>query len=223
MQTVRVFQNSQFGSIRIIDNDGEPWFIGKDIANALGYSNTKDALNNHVDEEDKRIIKRSQITTFNIPQRSGTDTFTIPARGLTIINESGLYSLVLQSKLPAAKPFKRWVTHEVLPSIRKTGQYISPKSTQPEKPKAKEQSPNREYMVSLAEVLEAHRVFTEYVAQRISDTELPPKAPSYMSKEILLQCALAEVWKQGKLWHKNHEEKTPVQKLLGANFENVLA
>lgn len=189
--------------VRTVEQNGTVWWVLVDVCRILDIRNTTDVA---------RRLDEDERSRFNLGRQGET----------WIVNESGLYSVLLRSDKPEAKPFKRWVTHEVLPSIRKTGQYISPKSAQPEKPKAKDQSPNREYMISLAEVLEAHRVFTEYVAQRISDTELPPKSPSYMSKEILLQCALAEVWKQGKLWYKNHAEKTPVQKLLGANFENVL-
>lgn len=111
---LKVFENPEFGEIRTVEVEGEPWFVGKDIAEALGYSNTKDALSTHVDCEDKRIFQRSEIATFEIP-----------TRGLTIINESGLYSLVLSSKLPDAKKFKRWVTAEVLPSIRRHGVYAT--------------------------------------------------------------------------------------------------
>lgn len=98
--------------VRAIEKNGEPWFVGKDVAKILGYGNTKDALLNHVDEEDRVILQKSENTTFEIPNR-----------GMTIINESGLYSLILSSKLPTAKEFKHWVTSEVLPSIRKTGEY----------------------------------------------------------------------------------------------------
>lgn len=110
---IKVFKNPQFGAIRTTEKDGEPWFVGRDVAEALGYANTKDALASHADEEDKRIIQRSENATFDIPNR-----------GLTIINESGLYSLILSSKLPTAKEFKRWVTSEILPSIRKSGGYV---------------------------------------------------------------------------------------------------
>lgn len=189
--------------VRTVEQNGTVWWVLVDVCRILDIRNTTDVA---------RRLDEDERSRFNLGRQGET----------WIVNESGLYSVLLRSDKPEAKPFKRWVTHEVLPSIRKTGQYISPKSAQPEKPKAKDQSPKCEYMVSLAEVLEAHRVFTEYVTSRIASTELPPKSPSYMSKEILLQCALAEVWQQGKLWHKNHAEKTPVQKLLGANFENVL-
>lgn len=113
MEELKLFNNPEFGTIRVISIEDEPWLVGKDVAEALGYSNTKDALATHVDDEDKRVIQRSENATLEIPNR-----------GLTIINESGLYSLVLSSKLPTAKKFRRWVTSEVLPSIRKTGGYI---------------------------------------------------------------------------------------------------
>lgn len=109
---LKIFESNEFGEIRTIVKDGEVWFVGKDIAEVLEYSNTNDALISHVDDEDKRIIQKSENATFEIPNR-----------GLQIINESGLYSLILSSKMPKAKEFKRWVTSEVLPSIRKTGSY----------------------------------------------------------------------------------------------------
>lgn len=109
MNNIQIFNNPEFGQVRTVTIDDEPWFAGKDVAAALGYSNTKDALARHVDTDDKR---GSRITT-----PSGTQE-------MTIINESGLYSLILSSKLPTAKKFKRWVTSEVLPAIRKTGGYI---------------------------------------------------------------------------------------------------
>ena len=106
MNQIEIFKNPEFGAIRAVEIDGEPWLVGKDIALALGYKNAKDALATHVDAEDKRIVQRSENATFDIPNR-----------GITIINESGFYSLVLSSKLPKAKQFRRWVTSEVLPTI----------------------------------------------------------------------------------------------------------
>lgn len=114
MNDIQIFNNEQFGQVRVITKDGEPWFVGKDIAEVLGYLNTKDAIATHVYEEDKKIIQRSENATLEIPNR-----------GLTIINESGLYSLILSSKLPQAKKFKKWVTSDVLPSIRKYGMYAT--------------------------------------------------------------------------------------------------
>lgn len=115
MADIQLYTNEKFGEIRTTVIDGEPWFVGKDVALALGYADTKSALADHVDGEDKTLIQRGKNATFEIPNR-----------GLTFINESGLYSLVLSSKLPSAKAFKRWITHEVIPSIRKHGAYITP-------------------------------------------------------------------------------------------------
>lgn len=111
MNELKIFENPVFGQVRIVECDGEPWFVGKDVAQALGYKDTINALKSHVDPEDKQ--GGWQITT-----PGGTQE-------MTIINESGLYSLVLSSKLPTAKAFKRWITSEVIPSIRKTGGYIT--------------------------------------------------------------------------------------------------
>ncbi|MGN1274501.1 MAG: phage antirepressor [Thermoguttaceae bacterium] len=112
----QTFSDNEFGDIRVImDDKNEPWFVGREIAEKLGYSNTSDALVKHVDPEDKQILQKSRFATFEIPPR-----------GLTIINESGLYSLVLSSKLESAKRFKRWITSEVLPTICKHGMYVEP-------------------------------------------------------------------------------------------------
>ena len=107
---IKIFESPEFGRIRTVSNEkGEPWFIGKDVATVLGYSNVRDALCKHVDKEDKGVA--------NCDSLGGRQK-------TTIINESGLYSLILQSKLPRAREFKRWVTSEVLPQIRRTGGYI---------------------------------------------------------------------------------------------------
>lgn len=111
MSELQIFENPEFGTIRSVEVDGEPWLVGKDVAAALGYSDTSDALKRHVDDEDKLT-------------RRFTDSGQ--SREMYIINESGLYSLILSSKLPSAKKFKRWVTGEVLPSIRKSGGYLAP-------------------------------------------------------------------------------------------------
>ena len=107
---LQIFNNAEFGSIRTLDINGEPWFVGKDVAGALGYSNTRDALAKHVDEEDKNSVAIHDGIPGNPNQ--------------TVINESGVYSLVFSSKLPTAKKFKRWVTSEVLPAIRKHGVFV---------------------------------------------------------------------------------------------------
>ncbi len=108
MNDLAIFENPEFGHIRGLKIEGEPWFVGKDVAAALGYSDTAQAIRKHIDDEDKGVV---ESTTPGGKQN------------ITIINESGLYSLMLKSKLPGAKKFKRWVTSEVLPSIRKTGAY----------------------------------------------------------------------------------------------------
>jgi prophage antirepressor-like protein len=108
MEQLKIFENEEFGQVRTINIDGEPWFVGKDVAKILGYKDTSDAMRRHVDDEDKLT-------------RCFTDSGQ--KRELYIINESGLYSVILSSKLPSAKRFKRWVTSEVLPAIRKTGIY----------------------------------------------------------------------------------------------------
>lgn len=110
MNEIKIFNNEEFGQVRVIEINDEPWFVGKDVAEALGYSNTRDALALHVDIEDKNTVAFSDGKRGNPNQ--------------TIINESGLYSLILSSKLLNAKRFKRWVTFEILPSIRKNGGYI---------------------------------------------------------------------------------------------------
>lgn len=107
---LEIFKNEEFGEIRTVTIDGEPWFVGKDIATALGYSNASKALNDHVDKEDKL----NNVSLSSLGQRGGW-----------LINESGVYSLILLSKLPSAKKFKHWVTSEVLPAIRKHGLYAT--------------------------------------------------------------------------------------------------
>ena len=113
MNEITVFSNEIFGNVRTIQIDGEPWFVGKDIAGILGYSNPRDALANHVFEEDKGVEKLDTLGGV---------------QSLAIINESGLYSLIFNSRLESAKKFKHWVTSEVIPQIRKTGSYHAPKT-----------------------------------------------------------------------------------------------
>ena len=108
MNEIKIFDNPEFGKVRTMEINGEPYFVGREVAMILGYKNPLDALTKHVDEEDKGVA--------NCDTLGGTQK-------MTVINESGLYSLILSSKLPKAKEFKRWVTSEVLPSIRKHGAY----------------------------------------------------------------------------------------------------
>lgn len=110
MMDLQVFANAEFGEIRTLEIDGQPWFVGKDVADILGYKNSRKALSDHVDSEDK----------------TSNDSLRVNGSNLTLINESGLYSLILSSKLPQAKAFKRWVTNDVLPAIRNHGSYVVP-------------------------------------------------------------------------------------------------
>ena len=109
MADLQIFENEQFGQVRTLEINSEPWFVGKDVGEILGYSNTPKAIRDHVDEEDKTV----------------NDLFTVNGTKGVLINESGLYSLILSSKLPKAKEFKHWVTSEILPSIRRHGAYMT--------------------------------------------------------------------------------------------------
>lgn len=117
MKNMEIFKSHKFGSVRTLILNNEPWFVGKDVAEILGYAKPENAIANHVDEEDK---------TSTLIQGSGSN-YKCKA---IIINESGLYSLVLSSKLPSAKEFKRWITHEVIPAIRQHGAYMTPEVIQ---------------------------------------------------------------------------------------------
>lgn len=143
MNELKIFNNEEFGKIRTVTIDNEPWFVGKDVAVILGYSNPQKALRDHVDEEDRTL----------------NDSFTVNGTKGILINESGLYGLILSSKLPNAKKFKHWVTAEVLPVLRKTGRYNL-------------QQPQGKELLALA-VLEAQKTIEEQTAQI---EEMKPKA-----------------------------------------------
>ena len=119
MNELKVFQNEEFGEVRSLVINNEPWFVGKDVAKALGYENPSKAIRDHVEEEDKKV--GVQNVTPYISDYLGRKQYP------TFINESGVYSLIFGSKLPTAKKFKHWVTSEVLPTLRKTGKYEIPK------------------------------------------------------------------------------------------------
>ena len=160
MNELKIFKNSEFGEIRTVEIDGEPWFVGKDVAEILGYANPSKALSDHVDEEDK--LNNESLSSLG-------------QRGGWLINESGLYSLILSSKLSTAKKFKRWVTSEVLPSIRRTGAYgvQVPRTLKEALQLALEQE----------EKLEALQLDNSIKTQQIA--ELTPKATYY---DLILQC-----------------------------------
>lgn len=135
MNQIKIFESTEFGQVRTVLVNEEPYFVGNDVAEILGYTNTSKALKDHVDTEDKLNNK----TLSSLGQRGGW-----------LINESGLYSLVLSSKMPNAKKFKRWVTSEVLPSIRKHGAYLTPE-------KLEEALLNPDTLIKLATDLKAER------------------------------------------------------------------
>lgn len=140
-----VFENPEFGSVRTMEQDGEPWFVGKDVATILGYANASKAVLSHVDDEDKTFVMLDIADSQN-------GNVSVGQSKTALINESGLYSLILSSKLPTAKKFKRWVTSEVLPAIRRTGSYNTP------------QIPQGRELLALA-VLEAQKTITEQSQQ----------------------------------------------------------
>lgn len=159
MNELQIFKSPEFGQVRTVTIDGEPWMVGKDIATALGYTNTRKALNDHVDDEDKGVTKCDTLGG---------------AQEMTVINESGLYSLVLSSKLPTAKKFKHWITSEVLPAIRKHGAYMTPE-------KIEEALLNPDTLIKLATELKAEREARKHAELEAASAkqaigELKPKA-----------------------------------------------
>ncbi len=145
MNDITIFEHPEFGQVRTVDVNGEPWLVGKDVATALGYSDTAQAVRKHIDEEDKGVV---DLTTPGGIQK------------ITIINESGLYSLVLSSKLPGAKKFRRWVTSQVLPSIRKHGGYIAGQETMTD-----EELMARALLVADSKIKERDRLIAEQAKQ----------------------------------------------------------
>lgn len=145
MNELKVFNSPEFGQVRTFDKGGEPWFVGKDVAIILGYERTADAIRAHVDEDDKGVGK---IQTPGGKQK------------IVIINESGLYSLVMGSKLPTAKQFKHWITSEVIPSIRKYGAYLTPE-------KVEEALLNPDTLIRLATELKEERSKRQQAEQQI--------------------------------------------------------
>lgn len=148
---IKIFKNPQFGAIRTMEKDGEPWFVARDVASALGYAKTENAIAVHVYECDK---------TSTLIQGSGSN---YKSKAI-VINESGLYALIFGSKLPSAKPFKHWVTSEVLPSIRKTGGYNADATMQSVV----------QTLATMQRVLEAQQ---EINKKLLSQLQTPPTAP----------------------------------------------
>lgn len=135
MNDLQIFSNPEFGQVRTVELDGQPWLVGKDVAEALGYKNPTKAIIAHVDEEDKRLEMLPQgadTQNGDVPQGAEAQNGILPSGSTktALINESGLYSLILSSKMPKAKAFKHWVTSEVLPALRRNGVYETVKAQQ---------------------------------------------------------------------------------------------
>lgn len=164
MSELQIFKNAEFGSIRTLTINGEPYFVGRDVAEILGYSNSRKVLADHVDEEDKGVTKCDTL--------GGTQE-------MTVINESGLYSLILSSKLPTARRFKRWVTSEVLPTIRKHGVYA-----------VDEVLANPDMLIEALLQLKAEREINQALKETVAVqnqqiVEMKPKASYY---DVVLNC-----------------------------------
>ena len=186
MNDIKIYENAEFGSVRTLEVNGEPYFVGKDVAEILGYSNPQKAIRDHIDDEDKTL----------------NESFTVNGTMAVLINESGLYSLILSSKLPKAKEFKHWVTSEVLPSIRKHGAYMTDAVlhraiTEPD------------FLIQLATELkeeqEKRRALESTVAvQSQQITELQPKASYYdvvlNSKDLLSIGKIAKDFGKSAVW-----------------------
>lgn len=170
MNEVKIFNNPLFGEVRVFIVNNEPWFVGKDVALLLGYAKPENALSTHVDDEDK---------TITLIQGTGSNYKS----NTTIINESGMYSLVFGSRLKTAKEFKRWVTSDVLPSIRKTGGYLA--TTQEDTP---ELIMARALQVAQA-TINKHQQMLEQANERIAlqDTQLKQQAPKVKYVDDVLQ------------------------------------
>lgn len=210
MQELQTF-NFEDLPVRTLTVDEEPYFIGKDVAEVLGYSNTRDALNKHVDEDDKKILTSRNTTLDNLPNR-----------GLTAVNESGLYSLIFSSKLESAKRFKRWVTSEVLPAIRKHGIYATDSVIE-------QTIQNPDYIINVLTEFKKEREGRLVAEQQVQ--ELKPKATYYdlvlQNKSLLSVSKIAKdygmsaralnkllhelgvQYKQGDIWllYAKHQDK----------------
>lgn len=157
---LQIFNHPQFGEIRAVEINGEPWFVAKDVAKALGYSNGRDAIAKHVDDEDKNTVVNRDGNRGN--------------PNMTVVNESGVHALVFGSQLPGAKQFKHWVTSEVLPTIRKHGAYLTPQVTN-------QILNNPDFLISLANKIKEEQtrnriLMEENTDLRVKNEEMKPKA-----------------------------------------------
>ena len=196
MNEMQIFQNAEFGSVRTADLNGVPYFVGKDVAGILGYSNTRKALLDHVDEEDKTdgVTIRDSIGREQAP---------------VLINESGLYSIILSSKMPNARRFKRWVTSEILPTIRKHGVYATD-----------ELIANPDLAIAaftaLKEEREKNRLLEQTTAvQKQQIAEMKPKASYYdvvlNCKDLISTSTVAKDYGKSAIWMNRYLHEKGVQ------------
>lgn len=195
MNELQVFENAEFGPVRTVEVNGEPYLVGKDVAEILGYERPAKAILDHVDDEDKDEVPIQDT----IGRMQNTP----------IINESGLYSLILSSKLPTAKKFKRWVTSEVLPSIRKHGMYATDELLN-----------NPDLLISVATALKAEReknirLTTTVAIQEQQISELQPKASYYdvilNCKDLLPATKIAKDYGKSAVWLNSYLHNRGVQ------------
>lgn len=216
MNELQIFQNKEFGEVRSLVINNEPWFVGKDVAEALGYKDVNHAILDHVDEEDKVNSKTQGQIAPELGQR-----------GSWLINESGLYSLILSSKLPNAKKFKRWVTSEVLPTLRKTGSYTKVPSDPRELLRltieAHEQTAQRvdvlEEKVTALEETTTINSSQQYTLEKIAKTTviralggIDSRAYQLMSRKIF-----SNIWRD----YKNYFKLGSYRDTLKTEFENA--
>lgn len=212
MNELQVFNSEEFGQVRSLMIDNEPWLVGKDVAVALGYNNPRDAISKHVEDEDKGVAKCDTLGG---------------KQNLTIVNESGFYSLVFGSKLPSAKKFKHWVTSEVLPTLRKTGSYAKvptdPRELLMLTIKAHEQTAQRvdvlEEKVSDLEKSTTIDSSQQYTLERIAKTTvisalggIDSRAYEYMSRKMF-----ATIWRD----YKNYFKLGSYRDTLKIDYENA--
>ena len=187
---ISIFENEAFGTVRTLYIEGQPWFVGKDVAEALGYSNPRDALSKHVDEDDKNTVAIRDGNKGNPNQ--------------IIINEAGVYSLIFSSKLPEAKSFKRWVTHEVLPSIRRHGVYLSDEALE-------RAAREPEYLLELAREIKEEKDLFESLGYYNLRKELSNLSEELKCKRKNIPNILIE---KGYLYHDKKKGLTPYPEYL---------
>lgn len=198
MNNLEIFKNEEFGEIRTIELDNEIYFVGSDIASALGYSNARDAISKHVEDEDKR----PDVAFYDGSQN----------RRMTVINESGLYSLILSSKLPNAKKFKHWVTNEVLPSIRKHGKYEMPKNP-------------FETLKLMFDVVEDHEQKIDNMSKDIIDIKenapLNPGEYNYIGGLVTSKVRKIVEEELGLKYHENRDVKKELFKSINGEIKKI--